>query len=636
MWVGGSLLVHGSLGNDSRTLIDGMVVDAMFATGQCSCVYDNEAQTQEMAVQVTGGSAENQLSGVLVNRIPAHRRQQVPAAKAIFHLANGSTQSVNLDDAIRARGITTPDQLYRDYDINYSAGGPILKDKLWFFVSGRNWAYNNYVANAFNKDGSQAIDDNNLKAFPARLTWQADSKNRFTTMFDWANKIRGHRNLSPTINVDAAVRQAQPAQHILQAKWTSTLTNHLLFETGYSQTFNAPLYTYQPQVVVGDVPRRRTTSVRPAPATAAFRTRTRCSARSTSRRSNRRPPATASRSCRRCRTCTSRRCRMSPVRTISRAASSTAWATGATSATTSTPTPTSSTRTAGVRDRCAQHADRQPRRRERRSRRLPPGHVDDQAPDAQPRRAVRSLQLVGPGAGRAGRPVRAGAPLRRHPRRPQLEQRRAAPRRLVRSHRPGAARRSRATSASTCSRRGWASPQTYNPMVFSTDRCNVERTERRRHRPGERAEPTSKLDVRRPPQPEPRSRHQAAVSVAVGHRRAARGVEAAWPSRSATTSAASTISTSRPTWRSPDATNAGRPMPNPQRAGADAAGLQHRPTQFGQVNQLDTNSRQQHARLQGRGRLVQHAASRAAARSTAGRQPAARSSRPATSRMPTA
>ena len=250
MWVGGSLLVHGSLGNDSRTLIDGMVVDAMFATGQCSCVYDNEAQTQEMAVQVTGGSAENQLSGVLVNRIPRTGGNQF-LAEGIVHLANGATQSVNLDDEIRARGITTPDQLYRDYDVNYSAGGPILRDKLWFFVSGRNWAYNNYVANAFNKDGTRAIDDNNLKAFPARLTWQADSKNRLTTMFDWANKIRGHRNLSPTINVDAAVQQSQPAEHILQAKWTSTLSNHLLFETGYSQTYNAPLYTYQPQVVVG-------------------------------------------------------------------------------------------------------------------------------------------------------------------------------------------------------------------------------------------------------------------------------------------------------------------------------------------------------------------------------------------------
>jgi hypothetical protein len=44
-------------------MIDGLVVDAMFGNGQCSCVYDNEAQTQELAVQVSGGAAEYQLSG---------------------------------------------------------------------------------------------------------------------------------------------------------------------------------------------------------------------------------------------------------------------------------------------------------------------------------------------------------------------------------------------------------------------------------------------------------------------------------------------------------------------------------------------------------------------------------------------
>jgi outer membrane protein assembly factor BamB len=75
MWQGGSLTVHGSLNVDSRTLIDGMVADAMFAGGQCSCVYDNEAQTQEIAVQISAGSAENQLSGVLVNRVPRTGRQ---------------------------------------------------------------------------------------------------------------------------------------------------------------------------------------------------------------------------------------------------------------------------------------------------------------------------------------------------------------------------------------------------------------------------------------------------------------------------------------------------------------------------------------------------------------------------------
>ena len=61
MWSGGALTVHGSTDGDARTLIDGMIVDGMMGTGQCACIYDNEMQTQEIAVQVGGGTAENQL-----------------------------------------------------------------------------------------------------------------------------------------------------------------------------------------------------------------------------------------------------------------------------------------------------------------------------------------------------------------------------------------------------------------------------------------------------------------------------------------------------------------------------------------------------------------------------------------------
>src|SRR5205085_9736947 len=56
---------------------------------------------------------------------------------------------------------------------------------------------------------------------------------------------------SPIVSPEAAIRQGQPAEHILQGKWTSTLTNHLLFETGYTQSYNAPLYTYEPEVTYG-------------------------------------------------------------------------------------------------------------------------------------------------------------------------------------------------------------------------------------------------------------------------------------------------------------------------------------------------------------------------------------------------
>jgi hypothetical protein len=247
MWTGGSLLTHGSQTRDSRTLIDGMVADAMFAGGQCSCIYDNEAQTQEIAVQVSGGSAENQTGGVLVNRIPKTGGNEF-RGEFVGLWANSALQGDNIDPELNARGIRIGDELYRLFDVNYSLGGPIVRDRVWFFVSGRNQAYNNYVANAFNPDGSRAVDDNLVKSFPGRITAQVTSKDRVTALFDWANKVRGHRGLTATVSPEASDRQTQPASHIAQVKWTSARSNKLLFEAGYNNTYIGSLFKYQPEV----------------------------------------------------------------------------------------------------------------------------------------------------------------------------------------------------------------------------------------------------------------------------------------------------------------------------------------------------------------------------------------------------
>jgi hypothetical protein len=251
MWTGGSLVVHGSQNRDSRTLIDGMVADAMFGGGQCSCVYDNEAQTQEMAVQVSGGSAENQTAGVLVNRIPRTGGNMF-SGEFIGLFSNSDLQSDNISDELRARGIRIGDQVNKSYDVNYSLGGPIIRDRLWFFVSGRNWAYNNYVANAFHPDGSRAVDDNKVKSFPARLTAQISGRDRITALFDWANKVRGHRGLTALVSPEASDFQSQPATHVAQMKWTSTWSSKLLLEAGYNNTYIGSLYRYQPEVRIGE------------------------------------------------------------------------------------------------------------------------------------------------------------------------------------------------------------------------------------------------------------------------------------------------------------------------------------------------------------------------------------------------
>ena len=59
MWHGGQMSANGSSGSDARTLVDGMVVDAMFPTGQCASSTTAKCRRRNRG-ELNGGLAENQ------------------------------------------------------------------------------------------------------------------------------------------------------------------------------------------------------------------------------------------------------------------------------------------------------------------------------------------------------------------------------------------------------------------------------------------------------------------------------------------------------------------------------------------------------------------------------------------------
>jgi hypothetical protein len=58
-------------------------------------------------------------------------------------------QGDNFTDDLKARGLGTPNTIKAVADINPAFGGPIKKDKLWFFTSFRSQIANNYVGGQF-------------------------------------------------------------------------------------------------------------------------------------------------------------------------------------------------------------------------------------------------------------------------------------------------------------------------------------------------------------------------------------------------------------------------------------------------------------------------------------------------------
>jgi hypothetical protein len=243
-----TVMTNGSLGGDMAMLIDGMNIMSSLSSGSVPAVYHNDDAYQEYVYQVSGGTAETQSAGVVINMIPKQGGNQIHGdGLALF--TNGRFQGHNVSADQRARGVTAPAKLDKNWDYAGSVGFPLKKDKLWWFSSFRNWGYNNFATNALNPDGSQAVDDNLIQAYTNRVTYQMTPKNKFTAMYDKLPKYRGHRNIETGLyDPRATIVQKTPLSYDAQAKWTSTVTSRLLLEAGFSENYYNYTLQYQPEV----------------------------------------------------------------------------------------------------------------------------------------------------------------------------------------------------------------------------------------------------------------------------------------------------------------------------------------------------------------------------------------------------
>ncbi|OLE79285.1 MAG: hypothetical protein AUF76_17230 [Acidobacteria bacterium 13_1_20CM_2_65_9] len=244
----GVLVVYGGTGTDLAMEIDGLNVMGTLDRGWYPLVYHNDGEFQEMVYQVAGGPAESQTGGVRINMIPKAGGNQFRGDAALLY-SSTRFQSSNLTDDLVRRGYVSPGRLQRLWDVDPTFGGPIKKDRIWFFVSYRDWAYNNYVGNIFYRDGRPGVDDNHVQAFSNRLTLLPTPRDRIHLSWNRYPRIRYHSGIETGLNTPYGTGILDIVQtHISQLKWTSTLSNRLLLEAAgivFPYYYNSK---YQPEV----------------------------------------------------------------------------------------------------------------------------------------------------------------------------------------------------------------------------------------------------------------------------------------------------------------------------------------------------------------------------------------------------
>jgi carboxypeptidase family protein len=237
------MTAHGSDRRDNSVQIDGMSVNGIEGDGAIQN-YFNEGMFQEMSYQTSGLTAEVQSSGVRLNMIPKDGGNAF-SGSTFFSMTPGRWQTDNYTPELARAGLQSPNRLDKMHDFNPSLGGPILRDRLWFFTSFRHWGVDQLISDSFyNLDPTrrtyqpdpsrQVVDDNLIKSGMARLTFQVAQKHRFAAYLDRIVKFRGHE--CPSLSAEEACGVRSPKRYFTaQAKYTATPTSRLLLEAGWSE-----------------------------------------------------------------------------------------------------------------------------------------------------------------------------------------------------------------------------------------------------------------------------------------------------------------------------------------------------------------------------------------------------------------
>jgi Carboxypeptidase regulatory-like domain len=240
------LKAHGGSFNDRIVQLDGLMNANMACGYSCTGISTNDASTQELSYEFGAISAEVAGGGVRVNIIPKDGGNRF-SGSGFLNFANDKMQGNNVDDALRLQGISTADSILKIYDGSGALGGPILKDRLWFWTAHRYWGYQQIRTNTFyEKDQSTFVftpdptrpgteTQRNVND-DVRLTWQMTPKNKLSGYWSIAPRKTEHWTLVSTLQPDASNLQNLPKNNFETLTFRSTLSSKALFEAAMGNT----------------------------------------------------------------------------------------------------------------------------------------------------------------------------------------------------------------------------------------------------------------------------------------------------------------------------------------------------------------------------------------------------------------
>ncbi|MGH9239761.1 MAG: carboxypeptidase regulatory-like domain-containing protein [Vicinamibacterales bacterium] len=268
---------RGGSTNEGRIMVGGMTVAAAFNGGGVSSFTYNTSDATELQVVISGGLGENETGGPSLNIVPRSGGNSFRGSGFVSSAGEWS-RSENIDAELAAIGIVRGPALRKAWDVSGSYGGPIKRDRLWFYGTVRNFGSHRVqetgaLPNLFAGDPTSwgyapdtsvtlSLDAQKRDALSGRVTGQF-GKHRVTVSQENQYRCDGS---TLTVNGDGCRQRGSdwialggtttspeaeagyfPSPYYLtQATWTMPKTNRLLLEAGFSRFAYQPVFGTPP------------------------------------------------------------------------------------------------------------------------------------------------------------------------------------------------------------------------------------------------------------------------------------------------------------------------------------------------------------------------------------------------------
>lgn len=218
----GANVVHGGSVRQNVFALDGVNVNDPLVAYPGTDV--NPEMIQEVQVTTAGMSAEfGSASGAVFNVITKSGGNKL-SGQVNGYFRDEGLQSDNVTDELRSQGITVGTKLTRASDWGAALGGPIKKDRLWFYANYQRLDESRTMINY-----PPSIEAGQDMGF-LKLTGQVTARNRVDAFYQY--RLRYDFPFQPSINErpPGVWRKHRQSNNTWNAKWTSTLSDRTFFE----------------------------------------------------------------------------------------------------------------------------------------------------------------------------------------------------------------------------------------------------------------------------------------------------------------------------------------------------------------------------------------------------------------------